>query len=206
MFLLALKHGQVEYQRLFSEFESRLEALYRDMDQSYQQTAGAYGFLCSGCETSCCETRFYHHTLAEYFYLQKGFLSLDISRREMILQQARAVLKGYRVADEQQNSVRVPCPLNENGQCVIYPYRPMICRLHGIPHEFEKHSGESVYGPGCDLFNRRCEDVRYKKFDRTPFYRQMAALEHDLRQLIGVYDKFKMTIAGMLVLETDIAS
>ena len=175
------------------------------MDQSYQQVAHAYGFFCTGCETSCCETRFYHHTLIEYFYLRKGFLALDIYRQEKNLLHAAVVLKGYRTADERQNSVRIPCPLNQNGQCVIYPYRPMICRLHGIPHEFQKPEGKNIYGPGCDPFNRQCRDARYKKFDRTPFYRQMASLEQELRQSIGVYDKFKMTIAEMLLLESDIA-
>jgi hypothetical protein len=34
----------------------------------------------------------------------------------------------------------------------------------------------------------------------------MAALEQELRQSIAVYDKFKMTIAEMLLLERDIIS
>ena len=206
MFLKAPPIAGSEFDRYFSRVESRLEALYREMDQSYQEMACAYGFFCVGCETSCCETRFYHHTLAEYFYLRKGFLCLDNGRQKKVLEQAGTVLKIYSAADEQQKSVRVACPLCESGRCLIYAYRPMICRLHGIPHEFEKHPGKIVYGPGCDLFNRQCADAGIKKFDRTPFYRRMAALEQELRQSIGVYDKFKMTIAEMLLFERDFAS
>lgn len=200
----AMIHGRVEFERIFSEFEGRLQQLYRDMDHSYEQVAQAYGFFCTGCETSCCETRFYHHTLAEYCYLRKGVLGLGSYQRQKITVHATAVLKAYRAADEQQKSIRIPCPLNQNSQCIIYPYRPMICRLHGIPHEFQKPEGKNIYGPGCDLFNRQCGDVSYKTFDRTPFYRKMAFLEQEVRQSLAVFDKFKMTIAEMLLLERDI--
>ena len=26
-----------------------------------------------------------------------------------------------------------PCPLLENSECALYPYRPIICRTHGLP-------------------------------------------------------------------------
>ncbi|MDQ7783461.1 MAG: hypothetical protein RDU20_11305 [Desulfomonilaceae bacterium] len=29
--------------------------------------------------------------------------------------------------------LRIPCPLNEDGSCVLYDYRPVTCRLYGIP-------------------------------------------------------------------------
>ncbi len=205
MFATDLKKVRIEFERSFSGIESALEALYRDMDQSYQQAARAYGFFCTGCKTSCCETRFYHHTLAEYSYLRKGLLLLPHSRQETILEQAGNVLDAYTCADEQQKTIRISCPLCENGQCVIYSYRPMICRLHGIPHEFETHPGKSVHGPGCHMFTQQCADKGYITFDRTPFYRQLAALEQGLRKSVGVYDKFKMTIAEMLILERDIS-
>jgi hypothetical protein len=43
----------------------------------------------------------------------------------------------------------------------------------------------------------------YIQFDRTPFYRQMALLEKELRRLTGYGDKIKLTIAQMLVTLTE---
>jgi hypothetical protein len=47
--------------------------------------------------------------------------------------------------------------------------------------------------------------TEYIRFDRTPFYRQMAALEQELRKETGYTDKIKLTIAQMLVAITDSA-
>jgi Fe-S-cluster containining protein len=98
------------------------------------------------------------------------------------------------------------CPLNRDGQCVAYPYRPMICRLHGIPHELHRPGGKIIKNPGCDSFFDQCRDrgtTEYIRFDRTPFYQQMAMLEKELRQETGYAEKIKLTIAQMLVTITD---
>jgi Fe-S-cluster containining protein len=185
----------------FSRYEGRVEQLYGEMDQTYQRIARPYGFVCTGCDDNCCETRFYHHTLSEYLYLRKGFLALEKPRRENILTRAAAVSDAYALADREHHTVRALCPLNEGGLCAIYPYRPMICRLHGIPHEFQRPGGEKMTGPGCNEFTRQCGNQSYRKFDRTPFYRQLALLEQELRKSITFADKFKMTIAEMVLLE-----
>jgi hypothetical protein len=36
------------------------------------------------------------------------------------------------------------------------------------------------------------------RFDRTPFYRQMAMLERELKQAAGLDAKLKMTVAEMI--------
>jgi len=95
--------------------------------------------------------------------------------------------------------VRLMCPLNFDAVCILYPYRPMICRLHGIPHELHKPGQNPVYGPGCETFDCRCGDKGYFKFDRTPFYRDMAALEQEARKTLGLAEKIRMTVAEMIV-------
>jgi hypothetical protein len=78
----------------------------------------------------------------------------------------------------------------------------MICRLHGIPHELHGPGGRVIRNPGCDEFFDQCREsgrTDYIQFDRTPFYRQMAMLEKELRQKTGYVDKIKLTIAQMLV-------
>jgi hypothetical protein len=100
--------------------------------------------------------------------------------------------------DKEGKPVRLMCPLNSESLCVLYPFRPMICRLHGIPHEFQNGAGQRMQGPGCGTFDQRCSAIQYFKFDRTPFYREMAGLEKEFRQTSGINAKIRMTIAEML--------
>ncbi|WP_459921850.1 hypothetical protein [Desulfatiferula olefinivorans] len=178
----------------------RIEALFVRMDAAYDRVAEAYGFQCRGCEDNCCFSRFYHHTLLEYLFLHHGLGTLAPSRREDIL--ARAKTTAARMAGDDRDGVlrKRLCPLNDNERCLLYAYRPMVCRLHGLSHELCKPGGEPVRSPGCDLFVRQTRAVPYIPFDRTPLYMEMARLERDLRRASGFSGRMNHTIAEMLLL------
>lgn len=167
------------------------------MDAAYHRIADAHGFHCSGCEENCCLTLFFHHTLAEYLYLTKGFHALDQALREEISRRAARVNAQVDAAVAAGETSRVMCPLNFDGRCVLYDYRPMICRLHGIAHEFWHPSGKRVSGPGCAAFEGH-RGPADQLLDRTPFYRDMAALEGRVREKTGIRDRFRMTVAQMI--------
>jgi Fe-S-cluster containining protein len=179
----------------------RLSSLFEQMDAAYDAVAGQYGFQCHGCEDNCCRTRFYHHTLIEYLYLMEGMNALDADAERETLLHARQVCEKMADADRQGKAFRVMCPLNRDERCILYPYRPMICRLHGIPHELRRADGSVVKMPGCDAFFSQCRDrgkTEYIRFDRTPLYRQMAMLEKELRLATGANGPIKLTVAQML--------
>ncbi len=185
---------------------NRLEALFGDMDRTYARVADQYGFRCRGCADNCCLTRFYHHTLLEYLYLIEGMRALETDIRQAVRKQALAVCAKMADADSRGETLRIMCPLNRDGRCLAYAFRPMICRLHGIPHELHRPGGNIVKNPGCDAFFDQCRDsgtALYIRFDRTPFYRQMAMLEKELRRKTEYADKIKLTIAQMLVTITE---
>jgi len=183
----------------YAVFFDELAAIYAEMDRQYSAAATAYGFACSGCADNCCLTRFYHHTHMEYVYLLKGFFSLDPRTRTDILQRAEAAEKKAVQADAAGQTHRIMCPLNMKTQCRLYEFRPMICRLHGIPHEFKAPGRDPVFGPGCAEFVRGCGEQKYVRFDRTSFYARMADLEQRFKRTSGFDDKFKKTVAGMIV-------
>ena len=79
----------------------------------------------------------------------------------------------------------------------------MICRLHGIPHELQRPGQGILTSPGCGTFALKCPGKKRFKFDRTPFYMQMAALEKEVKQATGVTQKIKMTVAQMIVTSGD---
>ena len=179
-------------------FLDRLKSIFNDMDREYSRAVEHYGFDCNACEDICCQTRFYHHTYIEYLLIQEGLKTLSPDMQSEIVSRAREVLRQTIDMEKEAKPVRLMCPLNFEALCVLYPCRPMICRLHGIPHEFQNGAGHRMQGPGCGTFDQRCSSAQYFKFDRTPFYREMAELEKEFRKTVGVRGKIKMTIAEMI--------
>jgi Fe-S-cluster containining protein len=182
---------------LYRSYFERLADVFRQMDRGYADVSAHYGFVCSGCENSCCRTRFYHHTLIEYGYLTMGFDALPESERHVV--HARAVQTNAYWMSHAESGPESMCPLNVDGRCLLYPYRPMICRLHGIPHELNHPVRGKTQGPGCHEFARNCGAQTYIPFDRTPLYRELAALEKSFRIETGITAKIKMTVAEILV-------
>ena len=177
----------------------RLKQIYAGMDRAYNRAADHYGFVCDGCRDNCCRTRFYHHTIIEYAYLLDGLKTLNSEKQNAVKSRALAVVDEVARVDKSATAIQRLCPLNFDELCILYPYRPMICRLHGIPHELQKPGQNPVYGPACETFDRRCGRKGYFLFDRTPFYRDMAILEQDVRQALGFTGKIKMSVAEMIV-------
>jgi Fe-S-cluster containining protein len=194
----SLPAGRVDADILTAFFD-RLRQLFADMDRKYAEASGHYGFLCTGCEDNCCRTRFYHHTYIEYLFVREGFNKLEQPQRQRLQKKAQAVCRQSGAANHSGQPQRLMCPLNDAGQCTLYAYRPMICRLHGIPHELRKPGRPAVHGPGCASFDERCSGRSYYPFDRTPIYFEMADLENAFKQAAGLTGRVKMTIAEMIL-------
>lgn len=181
-----------------SLFMERLEVMYKKMDGKYNEAANYYGFFCGGCEDNCCFTRFYHHTFVEYLYILKGFKTLGQGNQAEIREKALLVWRQTAELEKSGLPVRLLCPLNYKGLCALYSYRPMICRLHGIPHELIIPGREKILSPGCKEFMSRCGEKEHVNFDRTPFYTEMASLEKEFKAAFGISERIKLTVARML--------
>ena len=184
---------------VLSTFLNRLQDLFDAMDREYDRAAGHYQFHCDGCRDNCCLTRFYHHTYLEYFYLLGNFEKLEPRQKNAIIARAEAVCRETARAAGNGLPVRLMCPLNIDGLCRLYSFRPMICRLHGIPHELKKPGQKVGRSPGCRTFDERCADKDYVRFDRTPFYIALARLENEFKQAAGLEGRIKMTVAEMII-------
>lgn len=176
-------------------------ALFARMDAAYDAAAAQYGFVCAGagCTDNCCLTRFHHHTLVEYCFLMEGFAGLDPALQDALQNRAAAVNRAVAEEEAAGRTPRIMCPLNQDGRCLLYAYRPMICRLHGIPHVFAHPFQGTISGPGCHEFEARCGASEGRPLDRTAVYRDLSRLEQEFRQMTGVTEKIKKTVAQMLV-------
>ena len=182
-----------------SPWLDKLAVVFNAMDAGYDEAAGLYGFVCRGCEDNCCRTRFYHHTLLETMAVYRGYVSLPVEKRERVYARAVAYCRQHAAADGAGTRVKPWCPLNDEGRCLVYDLRPMICRLHGIPHVLHLPGGKTVQGPGCDDFMALNTIEKQAPLDRTPFYREMSGIEKAFRADLNITVKFKQTIAEMIL-------
>jgi Fe-S-cluster containining protein len=180
-------------------FFDQLTRLFARMDHAYNETALGLGFECRGCRDNCCRTLFYHHTLAEFLYLRRGLAELPTPEQVRIRTRAADAHHRTMAADPAIGSPRIMCPLNTEGRCVLYSHRPMICRLHGIPHFFHLPDGRRQTGPGCADFESHCGSSGAPGLNRTPLYQALSALERDIRVLAQFSGRLKMTVAEILI-------
>ncbi len=187
-------------------FLERLRAIYQAMDKAYDEIAAYYGCSCAGCDGNCCMSYFFHYTVAEYLYLARGFQTLSPERRHEVQRLALEFVKERDRLQAEGKKIDLMCPLNERGLCGLYAFRPMICRLHGVPHSYRRPDLVLVRGRGCpklvtqdvDAPGRNIEKSACRELDRSRFYRDMARLEQDLRRETGFGERIKMTIADMI--------
>jgi len=183
------------------KFAKQVADLYQNMEAAYDQTAQDLDFSCSGCPDNCCDSYFLHYTYTEWAYLWQGLQTLEDSLLQTITEKAAEYVIACEASLAKGERPVVMCPLNDAGRCSLYPYRMMICRLHGVPSAFTRPDGEKVEFPGCF----RCQEHvsghgSVAPLDRTLFFRKLVELEIGLlgnRRMAA--PKVKLTIAQMIV-------
>ncbi|MEE4608381.1 MAG: YkgJ family cysteine cluster protein [Desulfobacteraceae bacterium] len=129
------------------------EALVRKADAAFEQVKEAFP-ECVRCHRECadCCHALFDLSLIEALYINHHFQqTFRGGAREALLEKAnrvdrqlarikreaaKALEAGKNEADvlEDLASTRVRCPLlNDDNLCDLYPYRPVTCRLYGIP-------------------------------------------------------------------------
>jgi Fe-S-cluster containining protein len=120
-----------------------------------------------GC-SECCRGLF-DITLLDAWFMKRGFDRLDTGIRTLVMDKAKVRLSSlqrlwpdfeapyilnYRPEEEWEilmpDDDEIPCPLlGEDGTCLIFDFRPMTCRLHGLP--LVDISGEVMHDEWCTL-------------------------------------------------------
>ncbi len=118
-------------------------------DKAFQQMRRDFGD-CIKCELHCadCCHAVFGLFLIEAVFLKHDFDQLNEKERNLALfrcdeadsdlEKLQGALKAFE-NDPQMKAysmarARIRCPLlNDNKECILYPYRPITCRLYGIP-------------------------------------------------------------------------
>lgn len=197
------KSGPAPKTRLFDG----LADLYRRMEEAYQKTADEIGLSCAGCADNCCVSYFQHHTYLEWAYVLQWLNSLDEPRKAEVVQRAENWIRQTGALAAQGMRPRIMCPLNEDGLCIAYTHRLMICRMHGVPNRLVAPNGRSQVFAGCGPCQKLTgQDPDAPFMDRTLFYRDLAALEMRFQgRRAGKLPKVDLALAEMLVQDCPIA-
>lgn len=183
---------------------TRLGEIHQRLQNEYDRVARELHFSCNGCPDNCCDSYFLHHTYTEWAFLWIGFRQLDANRQDELLTRSRAWLEECSKTLAIGARPQVMCPLNDNGWCVLYEHRLLVCRTHGVPARMMRPDGQELRFPGCF----RCQEIVAAEYPekqgfyvaRTPLLHALAALEN---QLLGgkrhLFPKVRSTIAEMLV-------
>ncbi len=124
----------MSYEQFLEDFDEKLAA-YFERD--------AAAIKCKkGC-TFCCENADYPLSLLEMRYLMQGFSKLDKDRHDKVRHNI-GQLKAKLVA--RGELYIYPCPFLIDGECAVYPYRPLTCRVHGLAY---MRSDKIVKLPEC---------------------------------------------------------
>lgn len=103
----------IKYEKFLESFDKKLEEYFG------RESA----FICckSGC-SACCETGDYPLSQLELEYVMKGFAALNNTEKREVQKNIKTIQKGGK------------CPFLVKKLCSIYPYRPVICRVHGLAY------------------------------------------------------------------------
>jgi len=183
----------------------QLKVLYEDMEQAYDVVAHKLGHGCDGCPDNCCDSYFLHHTYIEWAYLWQGVEALDDERRQSLLARARAYEMEAQKIVAAGERPKIMCPLNEEGRCMLYRHRLLVCRTHGVPATMTRPDGRKLSFPGCfrcqDLIvDKQIENADMPTMERTILLKRLVMLEQELLQgRRHLAPKVKRTIAAMLI-------
>lgn len=190
--------------RLSEVMIRELEEIYSKLQAEYDRVAGELDFSCDGCPDNCCDSYFLHYTYAEWAYLWCGVHQQPQEKQKQLVDRARRYIQECEKALSRDTRPQVMCPLNEQGQCVLYKHRLLVCRTHGVPAAMTRPDGRTLRFPGCfrcqEIVEARPDGNVVSQVERTPLLQRLARLENDLlvnrRHLLP---KIRMTIAEMLI-------
>jgi Fe-S-cluster containining protein len=175
-----------------------MQILFNAMEGDYDSVATHYTFSCKGCQDNCCTQRFFHYTWAELFYLIEGLRQAEPERAKEIVRKSQEVVSAYEVEKDPMNPDPIMCPINFDGLCSLYTHRPMICRMHGLPHRVKGPQNRETRGTGCSVFISKDIKVDWT-VNRTPHYTALARIERDTRLRKRLTGNLRMTTAEMII-------
>jgi len=170
------------------------ELLVDKAEAAFQETQKEYG-SCIKCEAHCSDCC---HAVFGLFLIEAGYLKehfdkltdeekkaalVRCEQAEKSLERIQKLLQAHEDDPQMQAYImsreKIPCPLlNEHQECILYMYRPITCRVYGIPTK--------VQGKARVCWKSEFKkDERYPVFDLDRVHRELYFLSAELLKAAG---------------------
>jgi Fe-S-cluster containining protein len=119
-----MQKEQLESIQYYQELINKVDQLFIDIKKEYSSEIN--------CVEKCrdCCSNVFNISIIEGFYLTKGLKTLH---PEDIAKIKQNILSVKELLQKQNNKELIACPLLINDLCILYHYRPIICRTFGMP-------------------------------------------------------------------------
>lgn len=183
----------------FSPVFAKYEALRQSVDGLFEQISDGFKkeVKCAGGCSDCCHAIF-DLSLVEAMYINQkfvenfgvgpersGILELADQADRQAYKFKRQIFKDSKEGRDSNELIaqaarqRIRCPLlGEDDHCRMYEFRPMTCRIYGVPTGIggKAHTcGKSAFLPGqeyptvsMDAVNRRLMELSHEMTEMTP--------------------------------------
>jgi Fe-S-cluster containining protein len=197
--------------QLFRSYEllvDRADAAFQRVGKEHDE--------CINCERHCadCCHAVFGLFLIEAVYLRENFARLDEKKAidtllrcndmDRAIRRLEIRLQKYTDDPQMQSNVlareRLRCPLlDKNMDCILYPYRPITCRVYGIPTKI--HGKAHVCGKAG--FEK---GKSYPVFDLDQVYKDLFLLSKGVLEEAGIDnpDKASLMISMSKVIRTPV--
>ena len=110
-----------------------LEKLDKELKEYFNDQKD-FVFCKSGC-SNCCKESYYPVSALEYEYIKLGLSRLDKDKQILVLNKAFNIfIKRFEfIKINGENALfNYECPFLKDKNCIIYEYRPILCRTYGL--------------------------------------------------------------------------
>lgn len=136
---------------MLEKYVSQLNTVTEKIN-SYFEEQHEYIKCQAGCGL-CCSMGYYPVSELEYQYVRKGIETLYSKEQiELLHEKSWKIYKemmAFYKKTKDIHSFVYSCPLNENDQCSIYEYRPILCRAYGLVMKDSEYPEEKRHMPKC---------------------------------------------------------
>ena len=118
------------YEKFLEKFDKKMEKYFEEQCEFIKCKPGC---------CSCCEVGEYPFSRLEAEYLMSGYIKLDKRVQQKIKKEINQI--------KQNNLKYYKCPFLQEKKCVLYNYRGIVCRTHGLA--WYDYDEEKIKLPYC---------------------------------------------------------
>lgn len=148
-------------------------------------------YICckEGC-AHCCEHGQYPVSDIEFKYMLLGLFKIETQERMEVIRRIKALKEEYKNCENKKDFMH-KCPfLSDTGNCLIYDFRGLICRIFGLItiHESGEYSLPFCHELGLNyskVYNPKTKRLDYNKIKELGYKKMPNAHKTNLKRLMS---------------------